>query len=356
MKIKYISYILLLIIMTFSVNGLCDFLLYLKVHINEQTSKKIHRQQTFASLPKGIDINDFDIIFNDTQKLEYESIPFVGKVIKPGNYGTYRINDDRRRVITEKLSTLSTKTNSLLLLGSSQGFGYYAKDRESFANQLARELPTFDIDNYTTPAQTTLQTLAYWHKITIDNPHKHYDIAIILNGPFDYISECRNAALLTSRQKELSDRESRPAISNVYRKFVKRFLPDKNKFQNQCVLPAEQKAIAHQTIAHLKDIISYGERSNIATLAIIPPALWGNNANIENIRPLLIPEEENIFRKISRTQSSLAEGIENIISLSHLFDNKKEQFFLDQGAHLTPKGSELMTKVIANHIKKKLNL
>ncbi len=342
--------------MSFCVNGLCDFLLCLKAHINEQTAKKIDRQQTFASLPQGIDVNDFDVIYQDTQKLEYESIPFVGKVVKPGNYRTYKINDYRNRIITEKLSTLSTKTHSLLLLGSSQGFGYYAKDKESFANQLAHQLPTFDIDNYTTPAQTTLQTLAYWHKITINNPHKHYDIAIILNGPFDYISECRNAALLSSRQNDLSNRESRPAIYNVYRKLVNKFMSDKKNSLNQCALPAEQKAIAQQTIEHLKDIVSYGERSNIATLAFIPPALWGNDANIENIRPLLMPAEEVIFSKISKTQSDLADNTEAIISLNHLFDDKKELFFLDQGAHLTPKGSELMTKVIANHIKRILNL
>ena len=345
---KIISIVIGCFILFLILDGFSDFLLYSKFYIKKFYSSDVYEKQFLASLPEGADHAYYKMAYNDTKKLKFILQPCVGKVLEPGNYGIYSIDDKGKRVnISNKEKPPRPK--KLLLLGSSQAFGYYSNDRNSLAFELSKLLPDYEIDNYSVPAQTALKTLAYWQKISIFSP-RHYDLAIILSGPFDYISECKTAAWAPYVHASDLDKYRKPAIYSVPRILINRFFTKEKILKNICTNPEQQTFVASQIIRNLKNIIEYGESQKIRTLAFIPPTLWGNNANIENLKSILFPEEDKIFNNIQEKISRNASFEKKIIDLSHIFDDKKNELFLDTGSHFIPKGNRIISLEIAEYL------
>ena len=345
---KNISIVIGCFILFLILDGFSDFLLYSKFYIKRFYPSDLSEKNFLASLPEGADHAYYKMVYNDNRKLKYIDQPFIGKVLEPGNYGIYSIDNKGKRInISNKEKPLRPK--KLLLLGSSQAFGYYSNDRNSLTFELSKLLPDYEIDNYSVPAQTTLETLAYWQKISIFSP-RHYDLAIILSGPFDYISECKNAAWVPYVQASALAKYRKPAIYSVPRILINRFFTKEKTLKNNCTNSEQQTFVGNQIIRNLKNIIKYGESQKIRTLAFIPPALWGNNANIENLKTILLPEEDKIFNNIQKEISRNASFEKKIIDLSHAFDSEEQELFLDKGAHFTPKGNRIISLEIAEYL------
>ncbi len=340
MKKKILSIIIGCVILLLMLDGFCDFLLYSKPYIG----RFFACSHFLASLPEGADHTFYKKIFDNTRNIEYVDQPFIGKTIKPGAYGFYSIDSEGKRVNIDSKDT-SSRPQKLLLLGASQAFGSLSEDHDSLAFSLSQLLPDYEIDNYSVPGQTTLKTLAYWQKVSTLTP-KHYDLAIILSGPLDYLHECR----AMSERKFRFDQYEKPAIYSVPQMIINKFFTKKNPFKNLCSNPEQQIFVADQVVKNLQSLIKYGESQDIKTLAFIPPTLWGNSANITSLKPFLFSEEVKIFNKIQKEISRNASFEKKIIDLSHAFDSEEQELFLDEGAHFTPKGNRIISLEIAEYL------
>ena len=348
MKTKIFSFILLFTILSLTLFGFCDLLLYSKRYIQFNYSQQ-YKKQFIKLLPEGVDPTKFAAAFDDSQDLKYIKKPFIGNILVPGDYGIYSIDHKGKRVISKDRSVLPRPKN-LLLLGSSQAFGYLNSDQDSLAYELSQRLPDYEIDNYATPGQSTLETLARWQNIS-NSQKKDYQLAIILNGPYDYLSECRYAARVPARGDSELNNYIKPAVYTIFHSLIKKFIHSEKPFKNNCTDPEQQQFVAKQIVRHLQRIIKYGESLNIKTLIFIPPSLWGNSANLKNLRPGLDQKEKLIFDNIENYLSKEASYNNKIIDLSHMFDNDEHEFFLDLGAHFTAEGNEIISQEIAIHLK-----
>lgn len=340
-KFKYsIALLFFIVLLGLLVDAGSDFLLYARDYYRSVSDKNNFIQ----SLPKNLDRQKYAKYYDDTRALETYYLPYIGGVIPPGEYGIYKIDKFGRREYSHHASKKQTK--SILVLGASQSFGFYNSSDTTLVRYLAELLPEYRIDNYSSPGQKVSQNLANWQRIHNTKSH-HYDLAIIVNGPVDYIIE-------HAKFKNVKVKGRDNEIALVY--FLRLV---KNKIKN-VVLTSDydissrdmkyyETAIPKKIMNGFEDIIGYGSDLNIKTLIFIPPAIWGNKASVDNINKNIT--ENEFMNSIARNLSDLSRKNSHVIDMSNIFNDKNELFFLDAGSHLTPNGNKLLAQKIAHYIK-----
>ncbi|MCL1073874.1 hypothetical protein [Shewanella dokdonensis] len=345
---KVIVLLVMLGILVLILDGTSDFLLYARVqhHKNQEIYNRTNLLKKM--LPNSVVQAEYIENFIETQKyLKYHYIPFIGKMAIPGDHGIYHIDEQGRRILTTKAHDAKTPQKRLLILGSSQSFGYYNNDAQSFAAQLENLLPEYVIDNYSVPSQSTALNLVNWRRIT-SSGHK-YDLAIIVNGPIDFYSECfENPEILSQWQMEQSDKYQLPALISIPRIIIQKISTIEAN-PSGCQSASEQTHMVQQITFRFQQLLDYGRSLNTKTLIFIPPVPWGNRANIDNVKIQLGPDKE-VLAQLMKKLEPISKKHEEIIDLNHIYDHHKEQFFLDGFGHLTVNGNKLLAKYIATYV------
>ncbi|ASA56527.1 SGNH/GDSL hydrolase family protein [Vibrio gazogenes] len=340
-KIKYsIALLFFIVLLGLLVDAGSDLLLYARGYYRSVSEK----DNFIQNLPKNLDRQKYAKYYDDTRALETYYLPYIGGVIRPGEYGIYKIDEFGRREYSYHASRKQTK--SILVLGASQSFGFYNSSDTTLVYYLAELLPEYRIDNYSSPGQEVSQNLANWQRIHNTKDH-HYDLAIIVNGPVDYIVEYAKF-----KNVKVKERDNEIALVSFLRLV-------KNKIKNIVLksgydislrdMEYYETAIPKKIMSGFEDIIDYGADLNVKTLIFIPPSVWGNEDSMDNIRKNIT--ENEFMNTIARNLSNLSRKNSHVIDMSNIFDDKKELFFIDAGSHLTPNGNKILAQKIARYIK-----
>ncbi|SJN58088.1 hypothetical protein VR7878_02649 [Vibrio ruber DSM 16370] len=336
-KIKFLIVLFFLIsLLGLLVDAGSDLLLYArKYHLS--VSKK---NDFINGLPKHLDYQLYSKYYDDNHTLKYRYLPYVGDVIQPGDYGIYKINQLGGREYDYDSS--SVKTKKLLVLGASQAFGFYNSSDKTLVTYLSALLPEYEIDNYSSPGQMVSQNLANWQRIH-EMTGEYYDLAIIVNGPFDYVTEYNK--FITRKNNEIKNQIAFFYLMDLVEKKIDSIMSDSTASIDEYY----NKLIPNKIMGDFEDIINYGASLNTRTLIFIPPVVWGNKANVDNIGKNIT---KNAFlNSAARNLSDLSIKNSNVIDMSNVFDDMDEQFFIDFSAHLTPNGNHLLAKKIVKYIK-----
>ncbi|MDW6003270.1 SGNH/GDSL hydrolase family protein [Vibrio mangrovi] len=345
-KIKLIiAFITVVFLFILLLNGGGDLLISMRSYI--------HRDEVrfLQSLPDNLDRRTYAKYYVDTRKLKYRHIPYIGNIVVPGSYGIYDIDQSGRRVVQNQIEK-KPPTKKLLVLGASQSFGYYNSSDTTLVSYLSALLPDYEIDNYSSPGQTVSQNLENWKRIE-HLRKKHYDLAIIVNGTFDYFDECKRVTWVDMQQKNKPVLYKTPALVSIFNMIKTKLWNKSDEFEliNLCNTDYYQKMMSEKIFHSFENILHYGSELDTKTFVFIPPALWGNQANISNIKSGLSPEEISSFTKIASMLSKASGTNNHIVDFSHVFDHRPEEFFLDFNAHLIPEGNQILAHEMVRYIK-----
>ncbi|QUX90625.1 hypothetical protein CYL31_04060 [Marinomonas sp. A3A] len=345
-KIKYTFAIFTIFTcIVFFFDGVGDFLLYARYKIMQPSMKS----KFIEHLPDSVDKAFYSNSFDDTNKFIYQNVPFLGRTITSGNYGIYEIDGYSHRVFKKMESNDFDKEKSLLILGSSQSFGYYNDVSDTISEEIKRILPGYTIDNYSMPGTNLDDNLMDWYRVAnVEN--KKYNLVVIINGNFSHYKEC--LGIDYNFFETLIDKYRLPAIVSIGNIIKIKALQNK-AIQNEnifCELPEYQDVAAKRVLDRWNRLINFGKEQGSDVLIFIPPTVWSGKANVENLQPLLNEKYKKIYSSINNAIYSKVNN-EVIVNLTNAFDDGA-QYFLDVSSHFTPEGSALLAKDIVKHIEK----
>ncbi|MEQ5774455.1 hypothetical protein J4E05_02875 [Thalassospira sp. NFXS8] len=338
---KIISVLVFLAFLFFSFDGFLDFISYVKPGLTNYFAgvKKL------KSLPVDVDRKNVSQAFDDVNGIKYSMMRVVGKLPLPGDYGSYKIGARGDREI-EYYNDQNIENNlkRILILGSSQSFGYFSGPVDNFANQLAMELPEYRISNFSVPGQMIAETKANWQRISLLG--KKYDKVIIIEGPIDFYNYCTPGFNLSSREvhrmavMKLIDKASR-----VYSVLS----GDQDKYQSPCLDESYKNILIKNVFSDFKGIIEYGRDIGSETYIVVPPSPYVGNVNVENL------SKNNLaFRRLVTELGVDLEkeyqDIPQVIDMKNIFSGTGPMF-LDWGGHFTPKGNKVFAHSVANFVK-----
>jgi hypothetical protein len=338
-KIKYtFAIVTLLGCIVLFFDGFGDFALYARHKIAQFNKDSVFLDH----LPDNTDRAIYERNFSDSQKLTFYNAPFLDRIIEPGEYGIYKIDDYGHRVFPVDTSISQVQQKTMLLLGSSQSFGYHIEAKDAFSTQMQGLLPDYKIDNYSMLGINLDGNFVDWYRMSAIEK-KRYDLVVIVNGFFSHYVECtKNVS--HSQIEAVIEKYRLPALVSIVRS-----LKDKVITTNSlCEQPEYQAIAARRVDDRWNQLLAFGKEQGSKTLIFIPPSVWSKNANVENLQPLLNEKHRAIYSAIN---NRIYSQIDNsaIINLTHAFDDGR-QYFLDGSSHFTPEGSALLAREIAKHI------
>ena len=346
MKTKIFASIIFIIFMLLVINGFSDFVIFTKSRMHA----KVNETAFLESLPSNLDRNTFKQYYKETKELSSYYFPTVGKLLKPTATGIYTIDKMGKRVLENTTSPPPQYKGNILLLGASQSFGYYLPAEKSLAGQLQALLPDIEIDNFSTPAQTTAENLQNWIRIN-QRQQKTYDLAIVVSGPMDIVIECFREMTLSDVKNETT-RGREIAITTFYLEVSRFIKKEKNRTHSACTKKLEQHLIIDSIEKNFSDILAYGNDIGTTTIVVLPPTIWGNKANISNLKTEKHPLTEALNSIILSTRDQLSRH-ESIYDASDVFDDLPDQYFLDTWSHMTEQGNKLLALKIKSIIEQK---
>ncbi|MGO2511189.1 hypothetical protein [Marinomonas polaris] len=338
-KIKYtFAIVTLFSCMVLLFDGFGDFALYARHKIAQFNKDSIFLDH----LPDNTDRAIYERNFSDSQKLTFYNAPFLDRIIEPGEYGIYKIDDYGHRVFPADTSISQVQQKTMLLLGSSQSFGYHIEAKDALSTQMQGLLPDYKIDNYSMLGINLDGNFVDWYRMSAIEK-KRYDLVVIVNGFFSHYVECtKNVS--HSQIEAVIEKYRLPALVSIVRS-----LKDKvTTINSLCEQPEYQNIAARRVDDRWDQLLEFGKEQGSKTLIFIPPSVWSENANVENLQPHLNEKHRAIYSAIN---NRIYSQIDNsaIINLTHAFDDGR-QYFLDGGSHFTPEGSALFAREVAKHI------
>lgn len=333
-------------------NGLLDLSYGVKQQYIRMVLEKQQKKQQLKILPNGINKDEYFHHFQDTWLIKYRHLPLIGHIQKQGNYGIYTIGNDGNRLYPQKNMTQYKPKKKLLILGSSQAFGYLNDSDNDLIGQLSKLLPDYYIENFSVPAQTLRENLSLFkYLIRIG---KKYDLVYVINGPMDIYDACIKTGVsepvhpsitfdigitklinkLINVVKQLSETESNAIETNV----------------NMCSNKPFDKIVVDDAIESVDRILDYGNNhEKIKTIVIIPPTPYSlsEKLNTENLAqdPTFVSLKP-VFGKLIDQLEKRTSTTPGVYDLTHSLDESQSQFFIDTGGHLTPQGNEILAKAI----------
>ncbi len=351
MKIKkLISCALIVSFLILMFNGLLDLLYGAKQQYNRIISEKYQ----VSILPNGISEDEYLHHTEDTKLINYRHIPLIGYIQTQGNYGIYTIGADGNRLYSEQLLTQSKPKKKILILGSSQAFGYLNDSDSDLIGQLSKMLPEYYIDNFSVPAQKLRENLSLFkYLIRIG---KRYDLVYVINGPIDIFDACIKAGVSEPAPPAIAFDIGITKLINKFIKVVKQLsVAENNAIEmnvNMCSNKPFDKIVVDDAIEHVDRILDYGNNhEKVKTIVIIPPTPYtiSKKLNTDNLAqdPTFVSLKP-VFGKLIDQFAKRTSTTQGVYDLTHSLDEYQSQFFIDTGGHLSPQGN----KVLAQEIKK----
>ena len=338
-KIKYtFAIVTLLGCIVLFFDGFGDFALYARHKIAQFNKDSVFLDH----LPDNTDRAIYERHYSDSQKLTFYNAPFFDRIIEPGEYGIYKIDDYGHRVFPVDTSISQVQQKTMLLLGSSQSFGYHIEAKDAFSTQMQGLLPDYKIDNYSMLGINLDGNFVDWYRMAAIEK-KRYDLVVIVNGFFSHYVECTKN-FSHSQIEAVIEKYRLPALVSIVRSLKDKVITT----SSLCEQPEYQAIAARRVDDRWNQLLAFGKEQGSKTLIFIPPSVWSENANVENLHPLLNEKHRAIYSAIN---NRIYSQIDNsaIINLTHAFDDGR-QYFLDGSSHFTPEGSALLSREIAKHI------
>lgn len=343
-KIKYtfaIATLLGCIVLFF--DGFGDFLLYARY----KNTLPDYERNFIDYLPDVVDEGFYKKSFADAKKIKYYNSPFLDRIVEPGEYGIYKIDKHGHRILFSDTPFSQLGQKKVLLLGSSQSFGYHIEAKDVLSVQMQDLLPGYQIDNYSMLGVSLEGNLVDWQRM-VEIEKKHYDLVIVVNGFFDHYVECTKNIEYKYFER-MMDKYRLPAIFSIFQSLTDKVFKENVLDRVMlCEQPEYQAIAARRVDERWNQLLAFGKEQGSKTLIFIPPSVWSDNANVENLQPLLNEKHRAIYSAIN---NRIYSQIDNsaIINLTHAFDDGR-QYFLDGSSHFTPEGSALLAMEIAKHI------
>lgn len=345
MMMKKIKYIFALVIifscLILFFDGFGDFTLYARYKATQPNWE----DEFINHLPNNMDRKYYKKIFDDSKKIKFHNVPFLDRIAEQGNYGIYKIDEYGHRIFPADLSISEMKQKKMLLLGSSQSFGYHLEVEDTLSVQMRYFLPEYKIDNYSMLGADLGVSFVDWYRMA-EIEKKSYDLVVIVNSFFRFYRECNKNIDYSER---LMDKYRLPALVSIINllknSFFKEGLDNKDTICEQAVY---QNIAAREVNDRWNQLLDFGKEQGSKTIIFIPPTVWGGGVNVENLKPLFNERNRAIISTINKVIYAKTDN-KAIIDLAYAFDNGK-QYFLDTGSHFTPEGSALLAREIAKHI------
>lgn len=347
---KLITYSLIVSFLFLMFNGLTDLLYGIK----QQYVRTALEKHLLQLLPSDVNGGEYLHHIQDSMLIKFRNIPLVGRIPKQGLYGMYAIGKDGNRLYSEQEPTQSIPKKRILILGSSQSFGYLSDAEHDVIGQLSKLLPQYQIENFSVPGQTLRENLSLFKYLV--SVGKKYDYVYIVNGPMDIYAACVNAGISEPPSPAISfDIGITKLINKTIKVLGYLAHSDANAIEmqvNMCNDKPFNHLVVDDMMIYLHQILDYGNnQEKIKTVVIVPPSpytlsdqLNTNNLSQDQTFVALKP----VFGKLMEEFLMRADSIPNVYNLTRSFDNVHSQLFIDTGAHLTAQGN----KILAHEIQK----
>lgn len=344
-KIKYTFALFTILLSIFLIfDGFFDHVLYARY----KNDLPDYEGKFVNYLPDGVDKKIYKSAYQDSLTLTFYNTPFLDRVIEPGDYGIYKVDKYGHRIFPEETIQPEVQRKSLLLLGSSQTFGYHLNAEDTLSVKMQSLLPDYKIDNYSMLGVNLEGNLVDWQKMA-EIEKKHYDLVIVVNGFFDHYVECTKNMDFKYLEK-MMDKYRLPAFVSILQSVKDKIFEESVVNRGVlCEQPEYQNIAARRVHNRWNQLLAFGQEQGSKTLIFIPPSVWSDNANVENLKPLLSERNRAIYSIINTKVHSKVDD-KTIIDLTTAFDGDT-QYFLDGSSHFTPEGSALLAKEIAEQIK-----
>jgi hypothetical protein len=340
---KVISILIFFGFLFFSFDGFLDFISHVKPSLTNYFSEG----NKINSLPADVKRMNISQAIDDVNGIKYSMMRVVGKVPLPGDYGSYRIGvKGDRKIDYYNDKNISNNSKRILILGSSQSFGYFSSSVDNFANRLAMELSEYRISNFSVPGQMIAETAANWQRLSLLG--EKFDKVIIVEGPIDFYNYCSpgfDLSLIEGHRMAVMKLIDK--LSQVYNAFNR----NHENYHSPCLDGNYKNVLIENVFSQFKNVIEYGREIGSETYIIVPPSPYVLNVNIENLNK---NDDILIFRDLV-TELGLGlekkyQDIPQVIDMKNIF-SEAGPMFLDWGGHFTPKGNKEFAKSVANFIK-----
>ncbi len=329
-------------------NGLLD----LAYGIKQQYIRMASDKHLLKLLPEGIDEEKYFHHIQDGMLINYQLIPLVGKIQMQGEYGIYSIGADGNRLYAEQPLPHSGSKKKILILGSSQSFGYLNNTDSDLIGQLSKMLPEYYIENFSVPGQKLRENLSLFKYLI--SLGKKYDLVYVINGPMDAFAACFKAGVSEPPPPAISFNIGITKLINKLIKVIKQLSgAESNTIAtnvNMCSNKPFDKLVVDDVIEAVEQILDYGNnQEKIKTIVIIPPTPYtlSEKLNTKNLvhdqafvslKPVLGKLIDQFAKRTSTTPG--------VYDLTHSLDEFQSQSFIDIGGHLTPEGNKVLAQAI----------
>jgi hypothetical protein len=349
MKIKkLISCALIVSFLMLMFNGLLDLSYGIKQRYFRIDSDK-HQLQL---LPEGISEDEYLHHFQDGMLIKYRNLPLIGHIQTQGNYGIYTIGKDGNRLYAEQNLTQPEPKKKLLILGSSQSFGYLNDSDRDLIGQLSKLLPEYYIENFSVPDQTLRENLSLFkYLISIG---KKYDLVYVINAPMDIIDACLKEGVGESPPPTIAFDIGITKLINKLIKVIRHLSETETNVMetkiDMCNNEPFDQLVVDDIIGSVDQILDYGNnQEKIKTIYIIPPTPYtlSKKLNTENLSqaPSFVSQKPVLGKLIGQfaKRTSTTPGV---YDLTHSLDESESELFIDTSAHLTPQGNKVLAQAI----------
>lgn len=251
--------------------------------------------------------------------------------------------DGRRLTSTDLL--INKKYNGILL-GSSQAWGYFAKDTDTLSHQLMNSIGNIAIDNYSLLGVTLEQSFHYWQK---NKSHLHkQDFIIIVGGVADIINYCNKSTY----NKNIRDATATTNIGliNFYNRLNDRIRKYKNNMG--CYNEEQANEAVSKILNSIELFLKKAREDNLSILIVIPPVSVYGSPNLSQLKPnkAFYESKENYNLAYDILNKSVNQlNSKSVVNLMHIFDDE-DNYYIDLESHFNPKGHAKLANEIAKKI------
>lgn len=303
-------------------------------------------------LPDEINEDEYLHHLQDSMLINLHQLPLIGRIQTQGNYGIYAIGKDGNRLYSEQSLIQSKPKKNLLILGSSQAFGYLNDSDRDLIGQLSKLIPQYKIDNFSVPGQTLRENL-FLFKYLI-NIGKKYDLVYIINGPMDIYDACIRAGVSEPAPPAISFDIGITKLTNKLIKIIKQLSGGESSAieanVNMCGNKPFDRILVDDMVGSVNQILDYGNnQEKIKTIVIIPPTPYtlSEKLNTKNLtHDQAFVSLKPVFGKLIDQFSKRTSTTPGVYDLTHSLDESQSQSFIDTGAHLTPQGNKILAQAI----------